>query len=160
MTTETKTAEIKPEVTALAAKLKPMLKLDPKTGVVTAEAGLYVSSLPAEVTEEALKALGKHNALFVPAIGLAMGELTLPAMKKHTDLGDTKLTIPTVGGDKFNFMIERSRSVPAFGGKGDPTEKLGHFTANFQMRAAKNSGQFAQVRTHLSALFAEGLAKK
>lgn len=159
MTTETK-PEIKPEVTALAAKIKPLLKLDPKTGVITAEAGLYVGTLPPEVTEEALKALSKHNAQFVPAVGLAMGELTLPAMKKHSDLPNTSLIVPTIGGDKFQFGIARNHSVPAFGGKGEPTEKFGHFTAKHEMRAAKNSGQFAQVRAHLSAAFAEGLAKK
>jgi hypothetical protein len=160
MTTETKTAEIKPEVTALAAKIKPLLKLDPKTGLITAEPDLYLSLLPEGLTKETLTALSKHNAQFVPATGLAMGELLLPAMKKHSDLENGTLTVPTVAGDKFSFAIARNHSVPAFGGKGEPTEKFGHFTAKHEMRAARNSGQFAQVRTHLSAMFADGLAKK
>lgn len=157
MTTETK-IEIKPEVTALAAKIKPLLKLDPKTGIVTAEPNMYVSLLPEGLTEDTLKALSKHNAQFVPAIGLALGEHTLPAMKKHSDLLETKLVVPTTGGDKFNFALARTTMSGAPGA--ERTEKFGHFTANHQMRAARNVGQFAQVRAHLSAAFADGLAKK
>lgn len=156
-TTDTK-PEIKPEVTALAAKIKPLLKLDPKTGIITAEANLYVSLLPEGLSEDTIKALAKHNAQFVPAIGLAMGEHTLPAMKKNTELLDTKLVVPTVGGDKFNFNLARTTMSGAPGA--ERTEKYGHFTASHTMRAARNVGQFAQVRAHLSAAFADGLAKK
>lgn len=160
MSTDNKTPEIKPEVIALAAKLKPLLKIDAKTGVVTPEVGLYVGSLPEGVTEDTLKAVAKHNAQFVAAASLALGEATLPVMKKHDDLLKATLEVPTVGGDKFNFEIQRSKDVPAFGGKGDPTTRYGHLTASYTMRGARNVGQFAQVKNHLAAAFAGGLAKK
>ena len=51
MTTE---STIKPEVTALAAKIKPLLKIDNKTGVVTVEDKLYVGLLPDSITEAQL----------------------------------------------------------------------------------------------------------
>jgi hypothetical protein len=157
MTTE---STIKPEVTALAAKIKPLLKIDNKTGVVTVEDKLYVGLLPESITEAQLKELGKHNAQFVAAAGLALGELTLPVMKKNAEIDKVSVEIPTVGGDKFNFAIDRSKTNPAGPQGGDPVEKFGVLSASHTMRAARNIGQYAQVRSHLGTLFAEGLAKK
>lgn len=78
-------SDIKPHVIALAAKLKPGLKLG-EGGVIIADKDLYEQSLPDELTMDSVNAVYAHTENLVAGLTLATGEIAEEAMKKDKKL--------------------------------------------------------------------------
>lgn len=151
-------SDIKQATTDLAAKIKKEIKIDAKTGQATVPDELYVTLLPEGVTKEVVQALDDHNTLFGAAAYLALGEASLPQMKKHKDLNEVNIAIPTVGKSAFKGVFERSSQVRAPGAT-ESTTKYGTGAMKLDFYGgAQHRGEFKKVRDHLTDQAASLLA--
>lgn len=151
-----KKPEIKQDIRDLATALK--ITIDPKTGLATVADDAYVANMPESITAQNVKDLNNYNTKFVAAAGLALGEASIPVMKKNADLNDTSLVVLDPAKNKFEFTFDRTKMVR--GGPGsESTESFGVLSAKVKLRAAKNAG-LGHVRTHLSEMATKALAKK
>lgn len=148
-TTEKKEITLKPDVQALAEKIRQDMKLD-KTGVAVVSPDLYVQTLPEGLTKETVKLLSEHNSRWVAAGGLALGQESIPVMKKHKDLNQTTLVVPTIGKDNFAFAFDRSKEVRAPGAE-ESTTKYGILAASLNIyNDGANVGEVKKVKQLLS----------
>ena len=155
---EKKSPEIKAEIRELADKIK--ITIDPKTGLATVAEDVFETSLPEGLTPESVKAVHNHNITFAAAVGLALGESSVPVMKKNSELGQTKLEILDSARNKFSFTFDRVKEVSGGAGTSERVEKIGQLGVKIDLRAARKTGQLGAVRTHLSELATKALAKK
>lgn len=150
-------SDIKQETRDLANKIAKEIKIDPKTGQTAVTEGLYVSTLPEGVTKELVEKVDHHNTVFPAAAYLALGEAALPVLKKHKDLKEVTIEIPTVGKSKFEGVFERSSQVRAPGQ--EPTTKYGTGSMKLDFYGASQSrGEFKKVRDFLTDKATETLA--
>jgi hypothetical protein len=146
-------SDIKKPVTDLAAAFKKEITLDAKTGIATITPDTYEKLLPATITKESIEALQEYNSNVVAAATLALGELSIPAMKKHKDLDDVKLEIPMIGKDTLNVSFARARQVPnPQRGDGDPATltKFGSASVSFDMYSTGPRGELKKVKALLT----------
>lgn len=149
--------DIKPidqEIVNMAAAITAELKVDPKTGVGTlSRADVYEALLPEGLTAQIVADVRAHDGKMAAAGLLALGEATVPLMKKHKDLTSTTLTIPATGKDSFSFSMSRERQVPDKGVDGTygTKTKYGSGTAEFNMYGTKTNGQLKTVKQTLAA---------
>ena len=160
MTTATKDAiTFKPNTRELADKIKKVMKIDPKTGIVDSESvkTVYGDNLPEGLTLDTVAALDAYNTNFAASGFLALGEEGVSFLKKHKSINEVSVSIPTVGKSQFNGVFERSSQVRAPGQ--EPTTKFG--TGSFKLDfygASQSRGEFKKVRDHLTDLAASTLA--
>ena len=144
-----KTDGLKVYTRSLAELVKSDAKIDKATGTVTVGADLFARSLPEGMTVEQVAAVHEHEAQFAAAGALALGELSIPAMKKNKELEQTKLSIPATGKDSFEFTFNRSRMVPD--GNGGQKEKFGTSNIEFNMYGMGSSrGEIKKVKPLLA----------
>lgn len=155
---DNKPREIKAEIVQLADKIKKEITIDGSTGVATVPKELYANTLPDGLTVDTIKQLQDHNSQFAAASYMALGEASIPVMKKHKDLDRSTLDIPTVGKDHFSLTFDRSGEVRAPGG-GDPKTVYGTGRVAFNMYGTKNRGELSKVRDMLSEKAAAALGK-
>ena len=163
-TTATKTAKtmpeidgVKPEVISMAAAIQADMKLDNKTGIVEVGKDLYERLLPEGLDKKTVELVQEHNTLFAAASGLALGEVAVPAMKKHKELERVSVSIHATGKDTFNHNFDRSRQVPdrqPDGTTGTRT-KYGSLGSEFGFYGTKSRGQMSKVKDYLGAKAAE-----
>lgn len=151
-----KTPTINQDIRDLASKLK--VSIDPTTGLATLQDDAYDSLLPEGITTETVKQLHKHNTSFITAMGLAVGEAAIPAMKKHGDLKIVEAEAKDAAGNKFGVTFHRTKLSGPPGG--EKTEKFGVLNAEFELRAARKIGQLGVVRNFLAEEATKALAKK
>lgn len=72
MTIDTKISQ---EVLDLADKISDIIGYNPDTAVVEGVENLYVTHLPGGLTPEHIKLMEDYNAVFLPAVALAVGDL-------------------------------------------------------------------------------------
>lgn len=160
MTTTTKEAvAFKPETRELADKIKKVLHIDPKTGLVDVEKTktAYVDNLPEGVAAETVLAIDNYNTRFAAASYLAIGEAGVDFFKKHKNVNEVTASFPTVGKSKFEGVFERSSQVRAPGQ--EPTTKFGTGSMKLDFYGGSQSrGEFKKVRDHLTDLAAGALA--
>lgn len=150
-------SDIKQETRDLANKIAKEIKIDPKTGQTTVTEGLYVSLAPEGMTKEIFEKADHYNTVFPAAAYLALGETALPVLKKHKDLKEVTIEIPTVGKSEFKGVFERSSQVRAPGQ--EPSTKYGTGSMKLDFYgAAQNRGEFKKVRDFLTDKAAEMLA--
>lgn len=152
---------VKPEVISMAAAIQADMKLDTKTGTVEVGKDLYKRLLPEDLTVETVERVQEHNTLFAAASGLALGEVAVPAMKKHKELDRASVSIPATGKDAFNHNFDRERQVPdrkADGTTGTKT-KYGSLSSEFAFYGAKSRGQMNKVKEHIGAKAVEAFGK-
>jgi hypothetical protein len=158
--TETAIPGVKQDIINIAAAIKKDMTLDAKTGVITVNKDLYERLLPEGLTKDTIELVQQHNTEFAAAAGLAIGEVAIPAMKKHKELERVSVSIPTVQKDAFNLNFDRSRQVPDRNAEGGGTKtKFGSLGVEFQMYGAKSRGQLGKVKEHLSSLALDALGK-
>jgi hypothetical protein len=150
--------EIKQATRDLADRIRKEIKIDPKTGKAEVPADLYVNTLPEGVTKEHVEAVDNHNTLFAAASYLALGEEAIPVFKKHKNLNEVTVEIPTVGKSKFEGIFERSSQVRAPGAT-EATTKYGTGSMKLDFYGgAQHRGEFKKVRDHLVDQAASTLA--
>jgi hypothetical protein len=161
MATETKDKPVSPEVTALAAKLRKNITIDPATGQATLTVEDYKANLPEGVTEDTVKAVDAYNGLYLHAAALAHGEESVPVLKKHKELEATHLTANLLGRNKIEIGFKRSTETSRPGAPADEpkTVNYGVVSAKFDFASSRPRGEMARVKSHLADL-AAGLAPK
>jgi len=148
---------LKPEVHELSCKLKGGMKLDKSTGLGEATSSLYEDNLPESLTPEILKEVSDYNTTFIAAGAHAFGELAVEAMSGNKKLERATIDIPMAGKDSIGYSVERHRSYPNHLGNGEPTEKFGIVTSNYQVQAGHNAGQLKKARLIIGELALEQL---
>lgn len=141
-------SDIKPEVLALAEKLKSGITVA-KDGTATAAEGLFEQSLPEGVTMEQMKAAQAHTNLFIAAAANVLGNESINVMKKNAEIQAVSLSIPTVGKDSLDLTFKREAQVPNSSGEGTNT-KYGSLSAKYSMYGAGSRGQLLKVKQDLS----------
>lgn len=146
---------IKKNVRDMADLLKGEMKVG-EHGVIEVTAEAFEKSLSGtELSPETYKAVQAHNATLIAAVGLACGEIAIPAMKKDKKLDQVSVELPILK-DSVGASFLRSKEFPNAQG-GDPILKYGVLTSKFVVDANGNKGDYKKVRTHLSELAAAAL---
>ena len=159
--TETKKPAIKEEVTSLADRIKASLELDTASGLVAEKEGVSVytdAATEAGLTQEAIGAVKKFETTVCAATTLAVGQIGVEAMKKHSDLGTVQGTIKMYGDETFTAGIHRettSRNPKT----GEASQVHGQTFTSFAVTSSANKGQMAKVRSSLKEMAAEALGK-
>lgn len=157
---ENKTAEksIPQEIRNLAAAIKADLKIDPNTGVATVPKNMYDRLLPENVTREMVEQVASANADIAAAAVLAVGEASIPLMKKHGELTNVTLELPATSRDVFQVVFDRKSKVADVGRSEDGkmvhngfVERFGQVRVGFKTFGTRNKGQMAQIKDHLNA---------
>lgn len=150
-------SELKTATRELADKIAKEIKIDPKTGKATVPETLYVDLLPEGLTRELVELHDNHNAQFAASAYLALGEKSVPVFKKHTDVNEVTIEIPTVGKSGYKGLFERSSLVRAPGQ--EPTTKFGTGAMKLDFYGAKASrGEFKKVADFLTDLATSSLS--
>lgn len=145
-------SEIKQETKDLAARIKPEIKLNEKTGVGVISPELYEKLLPEGLTKKMAESFQAHNSSLIAATTYALGEIGVPAMKKNKDLDSVSVEMPTVGKDYIGVKINRSRTVPEGGRDGVSGTKTKYGTTSIEMNvyASKPRGELSKVKSWIS----------
>lgn len=160
----TKTARVvRQEIVNMAEAIKADMKIDAESGVATVGADLYARLMPEELTPEIVERVQVYNGELASAAALALGESSIPLMKKHKDLRSTTLVIPATGRDTLGVTFEQSRQVSAgIVEKGQPAvmrDKFGHTHVEFRMQGNHKRGDLKAVFETLEAKAAKALGK-
>jgi len=147
---------------SLADKLKAEITVDVTTGTVADQKSFFMDNLPEGVTPELVATYEGYKDTVVKAGGLALGEVSIDAMKANPELNRVTMTIPTVGKSYIGYAFDRSRQVPSRNDDGTTgtREKLGALTVDVVTYGTKNRGEFAAVKNELSEMALMGLSKK
>ena len=144
-------SDIKPETRDLAAAIKAGVTIG-KDGVPTPEEGLIGKLLPEGLNVEQYGLASRFNSSMFSAGTLAAGELGADVLKKHKDMKEFTLNIPTVDRDHFHFSMERDYSVRAPGAT-ESVEKHGRVTAVHEVYAADHTrGEYKKAKEEIIAL--------
>lgn len=142
-------SELNTSIRTLADDIKKTATIDTKTGVITFGASTFEDSLKsAELTLDQYKAIKAHDLNLVAAATLAVGELSIPAMKDNKELAKTEGSFKTVGRDKISVEFNRSKEFS----NPKTSEKVTHYglaSASQSNSATKDAGQFSVVRAQL-----------
>ena len=151
------TTKIATGIRELADTLKAGFTID-KTGAVTVAEGLYANNLPEGLTMEVVESVHTHDANFASAAGLAFGEVSIDAMKKHASIDSTGADVMMTGKDKLSLNVRRKVETRAPGST-DPVISYGVLEASIdRYEPTSKRGDLKAVRTFLkeSALAALG----
>ncbi len=142
---------ISQKVLDLSAAIKPLLAVDPSTGVVTAPADLYEKTLPEDLSVDTAKRVYSHTVDFVAATTDAVASVGHAAMSGNKDLKSVELET-TVLKDKLSVAVDRVK-VSSVSGKEFKTP--GGTTIKYTTSAQNgNAGQLKQVREHWKTEYA------
>lgn len=141
---------IKEPLRKMADALSEVIDIDAQGNAIIADASGYEQTLADQGLDLAtVKKVQKHNANFVNAVTLAIGEKAIGFFPKHPDVtsvtGELKL-----GSDRFNIQIDRSADVPD--GKGGTVLEYGVVAGSYRTQAGAKNSDYRAVRSHLSAL--------
>lgn len=159
-TVATAAKPVRQEIINMAEAIRADLKIDHETSAATVGKDLYERMLPEGLDKKTVEMLQTHNAEFATACALALGESTIPVMKKHAGLERVNLSVPATGKDAFNLTFERKRMVSAGFGSGEQREKFGVVTTEFKMYGTGKRGDLRAVYDHLEAKAAKSLGGK
>lgn len=154
-------SEIKQPVKDLAEALKKDLTVN-KDGTTEVAADTYIKNMPEGVTEEMAKAVQSYNTNFIAAATLAVGETSIPVMKKNKDLERVSAVFPTIGKDNVSVVFDRVRENSFTNPQTKERElviKNGATTVGYEVYGAKSKGSLAAVRAHLNEQAAAALAE-
>lgn len=162
MATETTKSNIKPEIVALADKVKALMNMDKKSGIATVADDTYTKLMPEGLTKEIVEQVQTYNSQLVAAGALALGEAAIPVMKKNDAVDRATLTIPMVGKDYIGLSFDRSRQVPSRDADNNPNgtrTKFGSTSAEIVQYGTKSRGQLLNVKNLLGEKAAEAFGK-
>lgn len=161
--------EVKPEVRALADKLKKSLELDKKTGTYDKDKhhNVFVENLPdGAPTVEQIKKLQHYTTVFAGAASLAVGETSIAVMKKHSTLERTVAEFPMVGKDQMKVVFDRSAEVTnrVADGKGGTVidgrkTAYGRLNVSIDSYAAGSRGELKKIKSMLAVEAAKAFSE-
>ena len=142
-------SDIKQNVVDMAAKLKTELSLG-DNGVFSGPADIYQKTLNDDVTLDMVEKVQNHTSDFVSAMGLALGELSIEAMKKDKKLEQTSFEC-AAGKDSVGGVFQRSKEVSAgLGAAAGTKTNYGVLSMKVQVNAHANKGTLKKVRNRLA----------
>ena len=156
-------AAINEEVRRIATGMKEALTIDNASGIVTAEKGLYEKMLPEAITVDAAKAVHKHDANFVAAGCVAIGEIAVDAMAGNKELKRVTGEIAALGADTAAYTVDREKTYKnSFAKAGEPTmvTKTGVVSTTYTQQVGRDVGQMATARAYIRELATSRLAAK
>lgn len=130
---------------SLGAKLTASLAIDNKTGTLTETTpNTYLAFMPADLSKELAESFAAYNTDFAAGLGIAITNLSIPAMQANAELKRTTAKIPTVGKDSFGATFDRTRVTKI----GDQPEKTTYGIVNLDLTfyGSKDRGQLAIVK--------------
>lgn len=153
--------KVSDNVTDLAKKLMDKIKVDEKTGVGTAEEGIYKDTLPEGITMKTVEAIKRHDRDFIAAGAEVFGTLAIEAMAKNKKLEEASLSIGMSKVDSVTYHVDRHRQYQNhLSGDGKPVDKFGILTTTYEAKGGKNAGDLKKVRLGLQEIAAKKLAAK
>lgn len=143
----------------LASKIKKDLKIG-EGGTITVEKDFYQNHLPETISIADVQRIQAHDADFISAVGLAVGELAIDHMAKHKTTGEVTLRYKA-GRDDTTIGVKReTQSVNPKDPKGAPLVKFGVLNTKVVKHGAKNSaGSWKLIREHLNTVGSNKLGK-
>ncbi len=147
---------LKNETTELSKKIKDAVTVDVTAGEITetTPGSIYEQTLPEGIDKKLVKAVNNHNATFVAASTLAVGELSVDAMKKEPALERVTGSIK-MANDTVSLTVDRSKTYKDHFGENDEVVKYGVTRTNYEVRAGKNGGQLKAARVAINELAAD-----
>jgi len=102
---------LKNEVTEIKEKILSATTCDTTTSKITeTEPGsVYEATLPDKWTKEDVSDLLDHNANFVEASSLALGELSIGMMKDSNNVDHVNGTIEMINGSEVSVVCDRAK---------------------------------------------------
>jgi len=149
MTSAALQTTLKPEVIALAASLKPQMKLEGDS--ITVPADLYATTLPEGIDLATVKRLHDHRNNFLAGAALAAGEVAIEAMKDDPNLKTVTTKIAGMGKDDATITTQRQHEHRASPTSSELVKAPGWTTVAY--RANPGTGVKA-VRDHLKGIAA------
>lgn len=147
------------EVKGLSGVIKTSMKVN-KDGTTEVQDDIWEKTLPEGLTKKQVAAVKNHEANFIAAGALALGELAVDAMKKHSGLDEVKATVKMHGRDSASFQVNRSRSFRnPQNPDADPVVKFGTIATSFKNHAGRNAGELKKVMEEIGELAGKTLGK-
>lgn len=138
---------LKENVSVIADKIKGKISID-KTGLGTAEDGLFASALPEDLDMKTVQKAHDYTRDFTAATAKVFGEAAQEAMVKDKKLETATITIETTKGGSVSHNYERSKTYPNMSG-GEPIQQYGVLTSKVTQQAGRNIGDLGKVRKAL-----------
>ena len=154
-----KAPAIKQEILNLAEAIKADMKVD-ANGVATVGPDLYERLLPEGLTVDIIQQVKDHDTKMVAAVPLALGEMSIPVMKKNKGLEKTTLVVPTVGKDTIGATFRRELVSPNPAEPGTTVTTHGSVRVEMTQYANGSRGELAKVKTALRDMAWEAFGKK
>ena len=150
---------LKPEVAALAEKIKTGLELNNQTGLGApkADVNLYEQNLPEHLSMDQVVAVGDYNTTFNAAGTDAAGQLAVEAMRDNKSLERVTFEIPMAAKDLLSVNVDRHKTFTNHLTGGGETHKYGVVSTAYEVQAGKNAGQLKKARTLIGEFGAEAL---
>lgn len=146
----TNAPKFSPEVAAAVAKIESTITLDSKTGQSSHPGDAddaYALTLPESLSIEHVKAVRKHDDVFVAATGHVHLSQSVAAMKSNSDLKETVATFSMVGGTKVVHKVDRERHFPDIRNPEGPGITVwGSLSSKITSTAGSNTGDLKKVR--------------
>lgn len=153
-------SKLPPELIDLSDKIMNKLTIDNNTGTGNADADIYETTLPADLTLELTEKVGAHNANFVAASTHAFGRIAYDAMVGNKSLEQADVTIPMAGRDNVQVHVARVKEYRDPSGKSnDPIVKYGTTKTVHTLRNPERVNVLKAVQDELAELAASKIAK-
>lgn len=153
--------KVSDNVTDLAKKLLGKIKIDEKTGIGTADDGIYKDTLPDGISMKTVETLKRHDRDFIAAGAEVFGTLAIEAMAKNKKLEEASLSIGMSKVDSVSYHMDRHKQYQNhLSGNGAPVDKYGTLTTTYEAKGGKNAGDLKKVRVSLQEIAAKKLASK
>ncbi len=106
-----------------------------------------------------VKSYQKYVTDMAAAAPLALGELSLPVMKKSKDVTQTEVEIPLIGKDTMSVSFTGTKEVRNPSADGEMMTKFGTVNVSIDSYAAGNRGELKKVKSILAEQAAAVLSK-
>lgn len=140
------------------------MNLDNKTGIITANDGLYKECLPDGLNMDTIRTVHTHDHDFIAASALAVSNIGLKAMMAHSELDEVTAHVPLSGRNATDISYVRNRVFPNIKDSSNPNAEPivahGVLTVKTHFTSAGNTGEIARVRQWAKAQAAESLLAK
>lgn len=149
------------DVLEMSKKVKAAMKYD--GGIFDLDKEFYANELPEGITMDTVKAMQKHDAIFMAGVGHAFGLASIEAMKKDKHLQETQLST-SVGKDSlggvFRRTYEKSLGIPKDGEDRKTETAYGQLNMSYKKSGTAGSrGALKKVREDLNNIARDALAK-
>ena len=145
--------DLNSKVIQFAEHVKKATKIDSKTGSAPPVEGVFIDNLPANLTKELIEEYEEYKTVAAAGTTLALGELSIPIMKKNKELERTNIILPTTGKNTLSVEFTKSRQVPFKNADGTSGLRPSYGSTHTQYNeySDKSVGDLSKVKKILSA---------